>query len=145
MPKPLAIVLPGLFVTLLMASSPSVMAQEASSDLLSSSPLDPCTSSLNCVHEAYLFDRAPSELAQITMEVLEANKYLDTVTQGAVDHHRIDAVFNAWRFKDDVQIAIEFQEGGSVLFIKSASRTGKSDLGVNKRRVNGLLKDLTDR
>lgn len=136
--------LTGFFIFLI-AMAPSVMAQEASPDLLSSSPLDACTSSLNCVHEAYLFDVLPSELTQVAMEVLNANKYLDTVTQGAVDHHRIDAVFNAWRFKDDVQIAVELHEGGSVFFIKSASRTGRSDLGVNKRRVKGIIKDLTDR
>ena len=133
------------FLTFLVAMAPSVMAQEASPDLLSASPLEACTSSLNCVHEAYLFDVLPSELTQVTMEVLNANKYLDSVTQGTVDHHRIDAVFNAWRFKDDVQIAAEAHEGGSVLFIKSASRTGKSDLGVNKRRVKGIINALTDR
>ena len=133
------------FLIFLVAMAPSVMAQEASPDLLSSSPLNACTSSLNCVHEAYLFDVLPSELTQVTMEVLNANKYLDSVTQGTVDHHRIDAVFNAWRFKDDVQIAAEAHEGGSVLFIKSASRTGKSDLGVNKRRVKGIINALTDR
>ena len=92
-----------------------------------------------------MFDVLPSELTKVTMEVLNANKYLDSVTQGTVDHHRIDAVFNTWRFKDDVQIVVEAHEGGSIFFIKSASRTGKSDLGVNKRRVKGIIKALTDR
>ena len=127
------------------AMSPNVMAQKASSELLSNSPFEACSSSLNCVHEAYLFDILPSELTQAAMEVLEANKYLDSVTQGSVDHHRIEAVFNAWRFKDDVQIAVESHEAGSILFIKSASRTGKSDLGVNKRRVQGIINDLSSR
>ena len=79
------------------------------------------------------------------MEALRANKYLDSIKQGTVDPHRIDAVFNAWRFKDDVSIAIEVYEKGSVFFIRSASRKGRYDLGVNKRRVKGILKSIEDR
>ena len=134
-------ILPGLLL-FIMAIAPHAMAQKASTELLSESPLDPCTSSLNCVHGAYVFDLLPSPLAATTLEVLKENKYLDSVTEGSGDNHRIDAVFNAWQYKDDVQIAIELHDGGSILFIRSESREGTYDLGVNKRRVKGIVKSI---
>lgn len=139
--SPLAWLFLSLFVLASLAQT--VSAQEASDSLLPSSPLDPCTSSGNCVHEAYVFDRLPSELAKQAMQALEGNKHLDSVKQGTVDYHRIDAVFNAWMFKDDVSIAIEVHQEGSVLFIKSQSRDGKYDLGVNKRRVKRLIAEIS--
>lgn len=48
----------------------------------------------------------------------------------------------AWVFKDDVNIAVEAQEHGSVLHVRSASRVGGTDFGVNRRRVRRLLSEM---
>lgn len=128
-------ILPG-FLLVLLALAPSAMAQTASPELLSNSPFDSCESSLNCVHLAYVFDIPPSSLASATLKALQENKHLDSLTEGT---NRFDAVFNAWQYKDDVQIAIELDDEGSVLFIRSESREGTYDLGVNKRRVKGII------
>lgn len=60
----------------------------------------------------------------------------------------IDAVFRIpiFGFKDDLKIVIqEDSEDGSLLFIKSSSRIGKSDLGVNQRRINRIIRQLNQK
>ncbi len=54
---------------------------------------------------------------------------------------RAEAVYRvALVFKDDVAVEVAPREdAGSVLFVRSASRVGYSDLGVNRRRVERLL------
>lgn len=54
---------------------------------------------------------------------------------------RADAVYRvALIFKDDVAVEVAPRDDtGSVLFVRSASRVGHSDLGVNRRRVERLL------
>lgn len=44
-----------------------------------------------------------------------------------------------FRFKDDV----EFEQDGDVVHVRSASRTGYGDLGVNRKRVEAVRKALT--
>ncbi len=41
-----------------------------------------------------------------------------------------------WRFTDDVEF--RFDSAASVIQVRSASRVGKSDLGVNRKRVEGM-------
>jgi uncharacterized protein (DUF1499 family) len=56
---------------------------------------------------------------------------------------RATAVYRvAWLFRDDVAVAVEPRSAGSRLHVRSASRTGYSDLGVNRRRVQRLLEHL---
>jgi uncharacterized protein (DUF1499 family) len=58
---------------------------------------------------------------------------------------RASAVYRvALVFKDDVQIAVDSMESGSRLHVRSASRVGQSDLGVNRRRVQRLLRHLEE-
>jgi uncharacterized protein (DUF1499 family) len=59
------------------------------------------------------------------------------------DTMRATAVYRvAWLFRDDVDVAVEPRPDGSRLHVRSASRTGYSDLGVNRRRVQRLLDRL---
>ena len=55
---------------------------------------------------------------------------------------RVDAVFSVFLFEDDVAVMITPQTTGSALHIRSASRTGYSDLGVNRRRVQHFFETL---
>ena len=60
---------------------------------------------------------------------------------------QIDSVFRipVFGFMDDVTILAEpAGEDKSVLHIKSASRTGRGDFGVNRRRVRRILKRIDD-
>ena len=45
-----------------------------------------------------------------------------------------------WKFKDDVTVQVRpAQPSGSVLWVRSASRVGKGDLGANTRHVMDLV------
>lgn len=58
---------------------------------------------------------------------------------------QIDAVFRIplFGFKDDVKIILEPDNvGDSILHIYSSSRLGKSDLGVNRRRIQQIVANI---
>jgi uncharacterized protein (DUF1499 family) len=47
-----------------------------------------------------------------------------------------------WGFKDDVVVRVRPDGGGSRIDVRSVSRVGKSDLGVNARRIREYLAKL---
>ncbi|MGH8592760.1 MAG: DUF1499 domain-containing protein [Gammaproteobacteria bacterium] len=47
-----------------------------------------------------------------------------------------------WRFKDDLRIWVEEEEGGAVIHAHSQSRLGKGDLGANARHILDLFETL---
>lgn len=59
---------------------------------------------------------------------------------------RLEAVdtVSLFKFKDDVVVRVQPGPGGlsSQLDVRSVSRVGRSDLGVNAKRIRGFLKDL---
>ena len=58
---------------------------------------------------------------------------------------QIDAVFRiaVFGFKDDVEMFVESTDNQkSMLHIKSASRVGYSDLGVNRRRIKRIINGI---
>ena len=52
------------------------------------------------------------------------------------------ASFDVGPFTDDVVVEVEPAPQGSVVWIRSASRTGRSDLGVNARRAARIVDAL---
>jgi len=55
-------------------------------------------------------------------------------------NHKIETVFRVFIFRDDMVIQVtEDASESALLHIRSASRIGKSDLGVNTRRVKRFL------
>jgi len=61
---------------------------------------------------------------------------------------RINTVFKAFIYKDDFIVLIEDEEAGDStcrVHIRSSSRVGYSDLGVNRRRVKRFLRKLGGR
>ena len=63
-------------------------------------------------------------------------------TEKNVDSLSFHSVFKipVFGWKDDVNIVLQTNKKNSIIHIRSASRVGYSDLGVNKRRVKRLLK-----
>lgn len=103
-------------------------------------PFEACPDSPNCIiHSNHfrvnadeLFDRCLSALGRMSPEQMKTNP----------DNHRADAVFKIplFGFRDDFLVCIESADDhSSVLHLKSASRAGHGDLGVNARRVQQFL------
>lgn len=88
--------------------------------------------------EALKISEASSDVAQVVSAVLTAAGA--EVTAQSAD--RIDAVFTSrlLRFKDDVTFVIDTDDG--LLHVRSASRTGHSDLGANRKRVIALFASI---
>jgi len=103
-------------------------------------PFEPCPDTPNCVIHSVEYDMPQSETYSI---VIEALKKMDPHQHSANrETFRVDAVFRipVFGFKDDVKISVEKKdESKSVLHIKSASRVGHGDLGVNSWRVKRFL------
>ena len=103
----------------------------------------PVPSTPNCVSS-----RAPATDRQHAIPPLHAS--LDAVRQamGALSRAKLleeapgylhfVVTTRLFRFEDDV----EFEEEGDVVHVRSASRVGHSDMGVNRRRVEKLRKAL---
>jgi uncharacterized protein (DUF1499 family) len=103
-------------------------------------PFKPCPDSPNCLIVSREYNLEPDILFSLAAESInEMNPH-----EFSSDSHsfQIEAVFRirVFGYLDDVEAAVESAGSGkSVLHIRSASRTGYSDLGVNRRRVNRIL------
>ncbi len=107
---------------------------------LPENPLPSCPGSPNCIRQTRLFDLPADTLfarAQAALHALSASTL--SVTP---ETHRIDAIFTVFLFKDDLALAVEPHEEGAALHIRSASRVGYTDLGVNRRRVKRFFAEL---
>lgn len=104
-------------------------------------PLPPCPDSPNCVRLTKEYTNQASELLDIAEHCLREIGPIEMdvrETEGSVT-----AVFKIFIFKDDFKILIdEVDENTSLLHLRSSSREGYSDLGVNRRRVNRFIKLL---
>ena len=119
------------------------VAQVDAPHLLPQSPLSACPKTPNCVHDAYIFELYPSDLADRVDQALRSLNPHE-FQRGVDDSKEMHAVYTVFFFKDDVHVSIQLHDNKSVLFIRSASRTGRSDLGVNRRRVRKILKTLNE-
>jgi uncharacterized protein (DUF1499 family) len=104
----------------------------------SSNPLPDCPDSPNCERISTDY---PVPADRLFARVQTALRDLGPVRMRLrPDSMRADAVYRvALVFKDDVAVAVEPTTNGSRLHVRSASRVGHSDLGVNRRRVQRLL------
>jgi len=48
-------------------------------------------------------------------------------------------------FKDDVTVSVTEKAGRTVVNVRSRSRVGRADLGVNARRIRAYLRALDER
>jgi uncharacterized protein (DUF1499 family) len=56
------------------------------------------------------------------------------------------AVTPLWRFKDDVEVWVKTTaDGGSALYLRSASRVGTADFGANTARIVRLRQQIEQR
>ncbi len=106
--------------------------------------LPPCPASPNCVRTVRAIDAPPEVVFSAAQQALDALG--PTVLETMPADRRAHAVYRvALVFKDDVDAAVTAAgDSGSRLHIRSASRVGYSDLGVNQRRVDRFFRALED-
>lgn len=112
--------------------------------------LRPCPATPNCVSS-----QAPQETARVAPlaysgSARQAWRRLQQVIEAAGGDivTRQDAYLHAtfvtpWlRFVDDVECLLDARAG--VIHVRSASRTGRSDFGVNRKRVEAIRSGLSE-
>lgn len=109
---------------------------------LSDNPFPPRPDSPNCIRYSQTletpvysgFEAAHAALLKMKPEQLTFKK----------DARYIEAVFKIFLFRDDLLIQLKPSRDGkrARLHLRSASRTGYSDMGVNRRRVRTFLKHI---
>jgi flagellin-like protein len=111
---------------------------------LNQNQLLPCPSSPNCICSEYPDQSGYAAPLTITGHPNEAwQRAGETITTmgGRIvedNKHYLHAVFTSriFRFIDDLELRLDDTAG--VLHVRSASRTGYSDMGVNKKRIEAL-------
>ncbi len=100
--------------------------------------LNACSSESNCATSEWDFPNVNKKFGELIsiLESLPRTKLLEQ-TQNYWHGVCYSLIF---RFPDDLEILKVPQKG--IIQIRSASRVGMSDLGVNKRRINNLYKKL---
>jgi uncharacterized protein (DUF1499 family) len=100
-----------------------------------------CTETPNCVAESREFDLAPEVLFSAAIRALD--RIAPASVEIAPDRTRIAAEFRVFLFRDDVDLVIDNDDDRQTrLHIRSASRSGRWDAGVNARRVRSFFKHL---
>ena len=92
--------------------------------------------------QSLVLNRLPEAVFPVAVKVAEQQDWqpiLDDPVRG-----RIEAVDTSrwFGFKDDIVIRITAVEAGSQVDVRSVSRVGRSDLGVNAERVERYLREL---
>jgi uncharacterized protein (DUF1499 family) len=105
-------------------------------------PLPGCPDSPNCARISVPFRVKAKLLYELSLRTLIAMQTYK-ITENSEKRY-IQAVFRirVFGFKDDFEVQISPGSESSVLHLKSASRAGYSDLGVNRRRILRFLERL---
>ena len=143
------ILLFGVFTALLITAAMAVyfpLQGSRTSDVASDSQLHPdieeCPDSPNCIIVSKRFETEPDQLFEfLDKAIADLNPHESEADSSELT---IQSVFKIplFGFKDDVLAKVESNGSNSVVHIKSSSRVGYSDLGVNRRRVKKIFRKL---
>lgn len=103
-------------------------------------PLPPCPGTANCERQSHVFDADAATLFGAVQEVLAVMNPVHVTVDA--ERRQVDAVFRVIFFKDDLALRVEPRGTASTLHIRSASRTGRYDFGVNRRRIERFMDTL---
>ncbi|SGZ05618.1 Putative uncharacterized protein [Moritella viscosa] len=116
------------------------------------SKLAACPESPNCVSSDSLDEshyvpafklEASAELAWSEIKAyLQAQRNMEIMIE-TTDYIYVESTSSLMRFVDDFELHLRLKDG--IIAVRSASRLGKSDFGVNKKRVDDLYEALNDK
>jgi uncharacterized protein (DUF1499 family) len=111
----------------------------------------PCPSTPNCVNSqsqdqehaiaSFRYTTAPKEAFDKLKTILAAQPRVNVLT-ATDDYIRTEFTIPIVGFVDDVEFYLD--RAASVIQVRSASRLGESDLGVNRKRIETLRKTFGD-
>lgn len=84
----------------------------------------------------------PAEAFARAQKIIEARGWTQVAANAAEGRIEATAETKNMHFKDDVVIRITAEGEGSKIDMRSVSRFGQSDLGVNAKRITEFLKDM---
>lgn len=128
-------------------------ATTASSELgvMNDGKLSPCPTTPNCVSsdatddarsiQPLVLKRSSEAAWQALISYLNNDSGYTIITQGRV-YLRAEARTPLFRFVDDVEFHLRPEQGQ--IAMRSASRIGFSDLGTNRRRLEGVRRALRE-
>ncbi|WP_041277741.1 DUF1499 domain-containing protein [Desulfotalea psychrophila] len=110
--------------------------------------LTPCPKTPNCVNSQAVGEKhyiqpiryagTRQEMRVRLLQILEAEKRTNILTVQE-DYVRVEFTSALFRFVDDVEFYFpEEQSGETVIYVRSASRLGYSDLGANRKRIEWI-------
>ena len=102
--------------------------------------LGACSNPNNCVFESWKVTNADESFREL-IDILKNTPRIKIINISDDYLHAL-ATSRVMKFIDDIEI--KKSEKGNILKVKSKSRTGFYDLGVNKRRINTLHFRLVD-
>ena len=102
--------------------------------------LGACSNPNNCVFESWKVTNADESFREL-IDILKNTPRIKIINIRDDYLHAL-ATSRVMKFIDDIEI--KKSEKGNILKVKSKSRTGSYDLGVNKRRINTLHFRLID-
>ena len=112
----------------------------AINNLIDNNILGACPNSNNCVFESWKVSNADKSFKEL-IDILKNTPRIKIINIKEDYLHAL-ATSRVMKFIDDIEI--KKSEKGNILKVKSKSRTGFYDLGVNKRRINTLHFRLID-
>jgi uncharacterized protein (DUF1499 family) len=87
-------------------------------------------------------DAAPAAAFERALAAARDMGWTIVAADAAAGRIEATATTSWWGFKDDVVVRVRPEGGGSRVDVRSVSRVGKSDLGVNARRIREYLARL---
>lgn len=112
------------------------------------SPLAPCARAANCYRARTALDAGPADVRNAAIGAVRDHdgRLTGRALRVTPTGDGLTAVFRVGPFRDDVAVAVvPGPDGGSVLHVRSASRVGGSDLGLNRLRARRLVAETEHR
>lgn len=113
----------------------------------------PCPDKPNCVNSQVVEGRHAVSAIRLTASankakelVLSAIAQLDGQVMSQADNYiRAQFTSRLFRFVDDIEFYLTQDSGATLVHVRSASRLGYSDLGVNRERVEEIRELLASK
>ena len=133
--------LPVLLLAIL--SSCGTRTPESTVNALPENPLEACPDSPNCIRiSKAVNDEAEDLFGHVNGAIEEMNGNIESSNLNTLSIH---ASYGVVFFTDDFNVQITSDStSGTILHVRSASRVGYSDFGVNGRRVTSFIDLLSE-